>query len=52
MGVLDRASKKWGRGIIAPGSAGMAEERRWAMKRGNMTPAYTTRWDELVRVQT
>ncbi len=50
MSVMDRASQKWGRGTIAPGSAGMAEGRRWAMKRGNMTPAYTTRWDELVRV--
>lgn len=29
----------------------MAEGRRWAMKRGNMTPAYTTRWDELVCVE-
>ena len=50
MGVLDRASQKWGRGTIAPGSAGVKEGRRWAMKRGNMTPAYTTRWEELVRV--
>ena len=49
MAVLDRAAQKWGRGTIAPGSAGLAEGRRWAMKRGNMTPAYTTRWDELVR---
>ena len=51
MGVLDRAAQKWGCGTIAPGSAGMAEGRRWAMKRGNMTSAYTTRWNELVRVR-
>lgn len=50
MSVLDRASEKWGRGTIAPGSAGLAEPRAWAMKRGSMTPAYTTRWDELVNV--
>lgn len=51
MGVLDRATQKWGRGTLAPGSAGIAEGRRWAMNRGNMTPAYTTRWGELVRVE-
>lgn len=50
MSVLDAAAQKWGRGTIAPGSAGMSEERRWAMKRGSMTPAYTTQWEELVRV--
>jgi hypothetical protein len=37
MSVLDRATQKWGRGTIAPGSAGLAEERRWAMTRGSMT---------------
>ena len=50
MDVLDQTTRKWGRGTLAPGSAGLAEERRWAMKRGNMTPAYTTRWEDLVRV--
>jgi DNA polymerase V len=48
MAVLDRATAKWGRGVLAPGSAGMTT--RWAMKRERMTPAYTTRWDELARV--
>jgi DNA polymerase V len=48
MAVLDRASAKWGRGVLAPGSAGMTA--RWAMKRERMTPAYTTRWAELVQV--
>jgi DNA polymerase V len=48
MAVLDRASTKWGRGVLAPGSAGMTA--RWAMRREHMTPAYTTRWEELVRV--
>jgi DNA polymerase V len=47
MAVLDRASTKWGRGVLAPGSAGMTA--RWAMKREYMTPAYTTRWAELVQ---
>jgi DNA polymerase V len=50
MSVIDQAAQKWGRGTIAPGSAGLAAPRAWAMKRGSMTPAYTTRWDELVTV--
>jgi len=49
MSVLDQAEQKWGRGTIAPGSAGFAVPRTWVMKRGSMTPAYTTKWDELVR---
>lgn len=51
MGVLDKASAKWGRGTLAPGSAGLAGESRWAMKRGSMSPAYTTRWADLVHVR-
>lgn len=47
MAVLDRASTKWHRGIIAPGVAGLAGSRRWAMQRGTLTPAYTTRWSDL-----
>src|SRR5665213_291134 len=50
MDVVDRASEKWGRGTLAPGSAGIAGGQRWAMKRAHVMPAYTTRWDELVRV--
>lgn len=51
MAVVDLASQKWGRGTIAPGSAGLAAPRAWAMKRGSTTPAYTTRWSELVTVK-
>lgn len=51
MRVIDAAASKWGQGIIAPGSAGLQAPRRWAMKRGNVTPAYTTRWNELVSVR-
>ena len=32
-----------------PGMAGQQEPRGWAMKRGNKSPAYTTRWAELAR---
>lgn len=50
MAVMDQVSKRWGRGILAPGSAGLAEPRKWAMKRQALSPAYTTRWSDLVRV--
>lgn len=50
MSVLDAATRKWGRGTIAPGTAGLADPRRWAMRRGTVTPAYTTRWHDLVHV--
>lgn len=52
MGVLDRASAKWGRGILGPGAAGLAGDRRWSMNRAHLSPCYTTRWSELVRVRT
>lgn len=50
MAVMDQVSKRWGRGMLAPGSAGLAEPRKWAMKRQALSPAYTTRWSDLVRV--
>ncbi|HEX7817379.1 Y-family DNA polymerase, partial [Dyella sp.] len=49
--VLDRANARWGRGTIGLGNAGMQGVRRWAMHRGNLTPAYSTRWSELREVR-
>jgi len=51
MGVLDKANTKWGRGTMGIGSAGVKEQKGWAMLRENLSPAYTTRWDQLRRVQ-
>ena len=45
--TLDKVDAKWGRGTVGIGSAGMPDRRAWAMQRGNLSPAYTTRWDEL-----
>jgi DNA polymerase V len=47
MAVMDRATQKWGRGTLAPGAAGLTTAHRWSMKRGAMSPSYTTRWAEL-----
>lgn len=50
--VLDAASQRWGRGAIAPGTAGLAGERVWHMRRLALSPAYTTRWADLPTVLT
>lgn len=47
MGVLDRANSKWGRNTLGIGSAGLQGDRAWTMQRSNLSPCYTTRWDEV-----
>jgi DNA polymerase V len=48
MDVIDRANDKWGRGTLRLASEGV--EKTWHMKRGNLSPSYTTNWNELPRV--
>ena len=48
MDVIDRANARWGGGTLKLASEGV--KKPWQMKRERMTPAYTTRWDELPRV--
>lgn len=45
MVVMDRVNRRAGRGTLQLASAGI--RNAWAMKRDRMTPAYTTRWEEL-----
>ncbi len=45
MGVMDSVNRAVGKGTIHLASAGI--QNAWAMKREHMSPAYTTRWDEL-----
>ncbi|MGH8156624.1 MAG: Y-family DNA polymerase [Rhodanobacter sp.] len=49
--TLDRANSRWGSGTIAIGSAGIKRPRAWTMQRGNLSPAFTTRWQELATVR-
>jgi DNA polymerase V len=49
MATLDQINARFGKSIVQPGIAGWQEPRGWAMKRGNKSPAYTTRWAELAR---
>ena len=45
--TLDQVNVRFGNGALQPGVAGLQKPRGWAMKRGNKSPAYTTRWAEL-----
>ena len=45
MSVMDSINRAEGKGTLQLASAGI--HNTWAMKRENMSPAYTTRWDEL-----
>lgn len=45
MGLIDNVNRQQGKGTLQLASAGI--RNAWAMKRDSMTPAYTTRWDEL-----
>jgi DNA polymerase V len=47
MKTLDRIHGRFGSGSINPGTAGMRGDREWGMRRGNRSPAYTTRWAEM-----
>lgn len=45
MAVMDTVNRGAGRGTLQLAAAGITNA--WAMKRDHMSPAYTTRWDEL-----
>lgn len=45
MAVLDAVNRRYGRGALAYAAGGIDPE--WGMKREKLSPAYTTRWDQL-----
>jgi DNA polymerase V len=45
MQVIDRANAQWGRGTLRLASEGMGKP--WQMRRERVSPAYTTRWEDL-----
>lgn len=45
MGVLDGINGKYGRGTVRLAAEGV--EKAWQMRRGNLSPGYTTDWDGL-----
>ena len=48
MGTMDKLNDRYGRGTVLLASAGLKwEQRTWVMKQSLLTPAYTTKWDDL-----
>ena len=45
MAALDTVNQRWGRDTLRIGSSGIG--RDWAMRRSNLSPHYTTRWDDV-----
>lgn len=48
MGVLDEVNARFGRGAVQLGALGTKPV--WRMKRGRVSPRYTTRWEDVPRV--
>lgn len=49
MGVLDGINGKYGRGTLRLAAEGV--DKVWQMRRGNLSPRYTTEWDSLAVVK-
>jgi len=49
MGALDAVNRRFGRNTLCPGI--IAGRPGWGMRRANVSPSYTTRADELMRVK-
>jgi len=49
MDTLDQINRKMGNGTLKIASEGT--QQHWQMKRGNVSPAYTSRWSELPEVR-
>jgi DNA polymerase V len=45
--LLEEVSRRYGRGSIGLGHAGIRAGPDWSMKRDMLSPRYTTHWDEL-----
>lgn len=57
MEVLDQANRKFGRGTMQFAASGWRPKNKtlqaptWRMNQAALSPAYTTRWDQLMRVR-
>lgn len=49
MAVMDAINCRWGRGTMRVAAEGV--NKAWRMKRGNLSPRYTTEWSELPPVR-
>jgi len=48
MGVLDEVNGRFGRGALQ--LAALGSKPVWTMKRGRVSPRYTTRWEDVPKV--
>lgn len=48
MGAMDRVNREWGRGTLKMAACGLRQG--WKMRADHMSPRYTTRWEDLLRV--
>jgi len=53
MAVMDQANRRFGRGAMNIASAARRPRQapQWVMRQENLSPAYTTRWDQLLKVR-
>lgn len=47
MAAVDACNRRWGRGAVVPGAAGVIDKRKWATKFEMRSPAYTTRISDI-----
>jgi DNA polymerase V len=53
MAVMDATNRKFGRGTMGLASASWRPKGKpqWSMRQENLSPAYTSRWDQLLKVR-
>lgn len=51
MAVLDQANRRFGRGTMGFASAHRPSHAKWRMRQEHLSPSYTTRWDQLLKVR-
>ncbi|WP_373017477.1 Y-family DNA polymerase [Thiomicrorhabdus sp.] len=51
MQVMDQLNLKMGKGTLSLANSGLQQQTHWKMNRNLMSPRYTTRWQELLRVK-
>lgn len=52
MTIFDQLNRRYGQGTIQVASIGLTGDRRlWSMKQERRTPAYTTRWADMLVVR-
>jgi DNA polymerase V len=50
MEAVDRLNMEFGKGTVYTASMGIEDRRSWVMRRGHVSPRYTTCWEDLPSV--